>query len=449
MNRRSDSVTFAVALVLALAACGDAVSSEGSASSSDDTVNSSSGSGGDAGGGGAGGANAGGSNAGGGNVGGNAGAGGGAATCVERNAPDEIAARDGFVEVCAPLDHPRAVCGDGSPYRFSYRPAEGESAGLLVYFRGGGNCTDYISCWGTDGLGGAGRTVSTLENDRPSPEVLPALGRTYGFFDRVDPTALFADFDIVYASYCTGDAGLKSTEEVFERPAEADPDAPATKTTYFRGIDNRRAVLDVASTLFPSPKRLAIVGSSAGSYAAMGAVPEAVVAFSTVADVSYYGEGGIGVGRPEYDDLVGETLAAHDGIDGRPLVRFVQFSFDVDATQSDYAPLPYSTDPLAFRDEVLALVAAREASYPGHYRSLVWPGTCHTLGNNPALYQAFEKVGSKWAPVVPPVRPNPVLVQGGVSLVDAIGALVRGGGAMPFESVVPDAPGSTCALPGG
>jgi len=176
-------------------------------------------------------------------------------------------------------------------------------------------------------------------------------------------------------------------------------------------------------------------------------VPEIVTAFAGVTDVTYYREGGIGVGRPSYEALGDETLAAHDGQSGRPLVRFVQFSFDADATQRDYAPAPYTTDPAAFRAELLRLVAAREAAHPTSYRSLVWSGTCHTVASSVALYQAFENVGGRWAPVMPAVRPNPALVEGGVSLVDAIRAVTRGAGPLAIDSAAPTAVGTDCALP--
>ena len=65
-----------------------------------------------------------------------------------------------------PRTMPNVVCGDGSPYRMSYRPATGASQGLLLYFRGGGGCSDYVTCWGVDGRGGMGRRVGTMENTR-------------------------------------------------------------------------------------------------------------------------------------------------------------------------------------------------------------------------------------------------------------------------------------------
>jgi hypothetical protein len=373
-------------------------------------------------------------------------------SCVERNGAAEVTARDGFVEVCADADrHPRAVCGDGSPYRFSYRPAAGRSAGLLVYFRGGGNCTDYISCWGVDGVGGAGRRVSALTNETSSPELLPSLRRTFGLFDRVDPTALFPNFDVVYAPYCTGDGGLASREEVLVRPATASPTAPPTITTYFHGADNRRAVIDWASSRYRAPARLVVWGSSAGAYAAMGAIPELAEAFASVGDVTYWGEGGVGLGRASNATTTDETLARFDGQAGRRLIRFVQFSFVSDATQIDYAPPPIMGDEAMFRAELRRVLEARAARFPSNYRYVAVPGACHTLAMQPALYQAFRMTAGAWAPVTPTVRPNPALVFGGASLVDLVRAVTQGSG--PFDAatrnLAPSWDASTdCPLPG-
>jgi hypothetical protein len=365
-----------------------------------------------------------------------------AAPCVERNAPAQVMARDGFIEVC-PTGNSRAVCGDGTPYRFSYRPAMGPSAGLLVYFRGGGNCTDYLTCWGRDGMGGPGRTVGTLSNERTSPEILPALGRTFGLFDRADPTALFADFDVLYLPYCSGDGGLQSSEQTFARPPGADPSAPPMITTYFRGIDNRQAALAWAVTRFARPARLMVWGSSAGSYASIGAIPEVVAAWPAVRDVTWWGEGGVGVGRPSFSALVDDTIARFDGAASRPLVRFVQFSYASDATQRQFAPAPFNADEPAFRGEVRRLVEARAARHPNHYRYVVPAGTCHTLALEPSLYQAFRRVGTGWQPVMPAVRPNPELVFSGVSLVTLIRQVSRGTGAFDasLANIAPD--GST------
>ncbi len=361
--------------------------------------------------------------------------------CVERNTPAQVMARDGFVEVCAdPARHPRAVCGDGSPYRFSYRRSRGASAGLLVYFRGGGNCTDYVTCWGVDGQGGAGRTVGTLSNQQTSAEVLPSLMRTFGIFDQVDPTALFADFDILYVPYCSGDGGLQSTEQTFARPPQANPAAPAMITTYFRGIDNRRAVLQWASSQFGSPSRLVVWGSSAGSYSSMAAIPEIVDGWPSARDVTWWGEGGVGVGRPAFGTTVDETVARFDGQAGRRLVRFVQFSYASDAEQVRFAPPPYFGDEPMFRGELRRVLEARAARAPNNYRYVAVPGRCHTLALEPSLYQDFERVGGRWQPVMPVARPNPELVFNSVSLVSLMRLVTRGSGPFDasFSNVAPD-----------
>jgi hypothetical protein len=355
--------------------------------------------------------------------------------CEERNTPAAVAARDGFIEVCADrASHPRAVCGDGTPFRFSYRRATGASAGLLVYFRGGGNCTDYVSCWGVDGQGGAGRRVGTLTNARTGPEVLPGVARTFGLFDRVDVAALFPDFDVLYVPYCSGDGGLQSTEETFTRPPEASASAPASITTYFRGIDNRRAALAWAQAQFAAPARLVVWGSSAGSYASMGAIPDIAAAWTTVGDVTWWGEGGVGVGRPSFGALFSDTISQFDGQAGRRLVRFVQFSYASDATQVDYAPAPFNTEP-TFRAELRRVLEERAATFPRNYRAVAVTGRCHTLALEPALYQAFQRAGMGWQPVVPAVRPNPELVFNGVSLVSVIRQATRGSG--PFDASFP------------
>lgn len=360
----------------------------------------------------------------------------GSPPCVARNTPADLAARDGFTEVCAdPLQHPRAVCGDGTPYRFSYRRATGPSAGLLVFFRGGGNCTDYLTCWGVDGQGGAGRTVGTLSNSRSAPEVLPTLRRTFGLFDRVEPTALFADFDVLYVPYCSGDGGLQSTEQTFTKPLSANPGAPDEKVTFFRGLDNRRAVLAWARSFFQAPPRLVIWGSSAGSYSSLGAMPELADAWPSVADVTWWGEGGVGVGRDGFGAMLSDVLTRFDGKAGRRLVRFVQFTYTSDAEQQQFAPPPYTGDEPRMRAELRRLLEARAASAPDSYRFIAVPGTCHTLALQPALYQAFQRTGSGWQPVVPAVRPNPELVFSGVSLVARMRQATRGSG--PFDATFP------------
>jgi hypothetical protein len=376
--------------------------------------------------------------------------------CNADNSPSAVAARDGFLQVCAdPATNPEAVCGDGTPYRFSYRPANGPSQGLLVYFKGGGNCTDYVSCWGKDGKGGEGRRVGTMENTRHTePYVLPpsAGSRTFGYFDRVEATSPFAAFDAVYVSYCTGDGGIGTPRIVdLARPSGADPSAPAVIRTYFHGEHNVKVAVAFAKQQFPQPKRVTIVGSSAGAYASLTAVPLVVSAYAgQELPIAYYGEGGLGVGRASYIDEGNAIIGRYNGTLGNPLVRFTQFTHISDERQVEYAPPAYAT-PSAFQAAARALMESRAAANPMNYRYFAVDGACHTVAQTPALYQQFAVVAGKLAPKIPAVRPNPDLSVQGTNLVEWVGALVGGNG--PFGAELPNRAGdwttisTVCNLP--
>ena len=353
--------------------------------------------------------------------------------CIENNSPSAVAARDGFVEVCVDrVRFPDAVCGDGSTYRFTHRPAEGVSEGLLLYFRGGGFCNDYVSCWGNDGQGGMGRRVGTMTNDEnTAPNVNPTLARTVGIFDREDPAAAFANYDVVHVSYCTGDIGAGSERVVLTRPPDADPDAPASIPTFFHGAYDVAAALALAAEEYPRPGRLVVYGSSAGSYSSSRALPEALVAFPDVEDLVWIGDGAAGVGRDAIDDLEA-NLVRFDGVRDR-LVRFAQFSFQSDAMQIDFLPDGFGDEP-EFRAELRERLESRAAAAPDRYRFFAPSGSCHTIAQTVALYRQFATTGGRFGPVVPEVRPNPDLSIDGVPVDGWIGAIVRGSGT--YESDV-------------
>lgn len=354
---------------------------------------------------------------------------GGTPDCVPDNSPEALAARDGFLEVCVDRARfPEAVCGDGSTFRFSYRPAEVSSEGLLLYFRGGGFCNDYVSCWGRDGRGGDGRRVGTMTNsENTAPSVIPALGRTIGIFDREDPDSPFARFDVVHVSYCTGDTGGGTERIELVRPPDADPSAPASIPTFFHGAYNVAAAIAWVQETFPRPPRLVVYGSSAGSYASSRALPEVLAAYPETAAVTWIGDGGAGVGRASAGDL-DALLVRYDGSTDR-LVRFAQFSFQSDATQIEFLPAG-SGGEAEFRAGLRAIVESRSTAAPDRYRSFAPPGTCHTIAQSVALYRQFTTAGGRLSPVVPEVRPNPDVTLDGVAVTAWLRSIVYGSGPM-------------------
>lgn len=155
-------------------------------------------------------------------------------SCIVDNSDAGIARRDGFLEVCADaVANPDAVCGDGVPYKFSYRPAAGPSEGVLLYFGGTGTCTDYVTCWGLDGRGGMGRKVQQMGLVTTAPALVN--GRTVGVFDRTDLLNSLRAYDQVFITYCTGDLGQGMQKQVMTKPLESPVSAREEIETFFHG----------------------------------------------------------------------------------------------------------------------------------------------------------------------------------------------------------------------
>ncbi len=350
---------------------------------------------------------------------------------------------------------PDVVCGDGSPYRMSYRPASGASQGLLLYFRGGGGCSDYLTCWGVDGRGGMGRRVGTMENDRNTePPVIPALGRTVGIFDTTETLNPLRQYDQVFIAYCTGDVGQGTTRQVLPRPPEALGTAPASIETFFHGEYDVRFALEVAKARFPNPQRIVMYGTSAGSLSSINALPWVVNTFrlTSSSQLSLITEGGMAVGRPSQDALLQAVLADYRGTMGRPFVRVGQFSFISDPTQMSFSPAGLTT-PMAFQAELRRVTEQRIAMNPASYRAFTPDGACHTVAQSPGLFAQFEPgPGGALKLVQPVVRPNPDLTLGGLSFDGWVARIISGAG--PMDSGLPSLAGSwslvstTCNLPG-
>ncbi len=350
---------------------------------------------------------------------------------------------------------PDVVCGDGSPYRMSYRPASGASQGLLLYFRGGGGCSDYLTCWGVDGRGGMGRRVGTMENDRNTePPVIPALGRTVGIFDTTETLNPLRQYDQVFIAYCTGDVGQGTTRQVLPRPPEALGTAPASIETFFHGEYDVRFALEVAKARFPNPQRIVMYGTSAGSLSSINALPWVVNTFrlTSSSQLSLITEGGMAVGRPSQDALLQAVLADYRGTMGRPFVRVGQFSFISDPTQMSFSPAGLTT-PMAFQAELRRVTEQRIAMNPASYRAFTPDGACHTVAQSPGLFTQFEPgPGGALKLVQPVVRPNPDLTLGGLSFDGWVARIISGAG--PMDSGLPSLAGSwslvstTCNLPG-
>ncbi len=364
-------------------------------------------------------------------------------SCIVDNSDAGIARRDGFLEVCADVvANPDAVCGDGVPYKFSYRPATGTSAGLLLYFGGSGTCTDYVTCWGLDGRGGVGRKVQQLGLVTTAPTLVN--GRTVGVFDRTDTLNSLRSYDQVFITYCTGDLGQGMQKQVMTKPLESPASAREEIDTFFHGAWDVQFALEQAALLFPAPRRVVVYGTSSGALSAVNAVPWVATAFAldSTSQLSLVTEGGMAVGRAGQEAQLARLFTQFNGTQGRPFVRVGQFSFISDTEQIAAAP---SSVMLAadYQTELRRVVESRIGLRPSAYRTFLLNGTCHTVAQSPELFTQ-KQTGA---------RPNPDLSMMNVSFDAWVGRIIGGTGAM--DLTIPNLTGdfsvvsTTCPIAGG
>jgi len=162
-------------------------------------------------------------------------------------------------------------CVDGDPYMYFAR--RGTTNNVLMYYQGGG------ACWSTDSCFNVGTC------DRTSvPSDNPGLATT-GFADYTNPNNPFADWNIVFVSYCTCDVHWGENDEFF----------PGEGFQKFRGRVNASVAEKFAREHFVDPDRVFVTGSSAGSY---GAIMNSYWLMKDVwpnADFAVLGDAGVGV----------------------------------------------------------------------------------------------------------------------------------------------------------
>ncbi len=136
-------------------------------------------------------------------------------------------------------------CVDGKGKRTFIMVSKGSSDDLLVYFEGGGACTDYITC--TFG-------VITLH---PKFWLSKIMGH-FGIFDRKNPLNPFRNWTILYIPYGTGDLHIGNRVMRYHSIF-------GSKTVYHVGFVN--AVVAIRWIAQWDFDRVVIAGSSAGGYA--------------------------------------------------------------------------------------------------------------------------------------------------------------------------------------
>jgi Pectinacetylesterase len=141
-------------------------------------------------------------------------------------------------------------CSDGSPFAFYVRRAD--SNRLLIHLMGGGACWSAETC--DPERGPYQRSLAEVPD--------PAQWR--GVFDLDNPENPFAGWSMVFVPYCTADVHLGDRSAEYELPAR--DGKPASRFTIrHNGWRNMTTSLEWAFAHLPKPRRIFVVGTSAGA----------------------------------------------------------------------------------------------------------------------------------------------------------------------------------------
>lgn len=173
----------------------------------------------------------------------------------------------------------QAICLGGTNYQVNLR--RGTSKNVLLYLEGGGACWDYTTCWSLS-------LAKTTANG--------AQGA--GILDFTNATNPFADWNIVFASYCDG--SVFSGNNIVDYVSPSDP--TDVRHTYHHGIQNLSAAVTLMLQQFPQPDRVVVSGSSAGGYGTYTGYGVTRLAYPNV-PIVVFDDSGPGLQNP--DDTTG------------------------------------------------------------------------------------------------------------------------------------------------
>jgi hypothetical protein len=151
--------------------------------------------------------------------------------------PSDTEATDSATYYTFDPDTKGPICMQGQPFKASIRP--GTTDDLLIYLQGGGACWTG-TCWANQGTSGGPWPVGWTDGDLAKNPLGPLPLLTVGYCD---------------GSVFAGDGEVKDA-------ANGAPDG----VRYHHGLANLSAALDIGKRAYPSPRRIVLIGSSAGGY---------------------------------------------------------------------------------------------------------------------------------------------------------------------------------------
>ena len=148
------------------------------------------------------------------------------------------------------IDFPDAVCDDGSATGIAVNPAPG-SKKLLVFLMGGGACWDYLSC--------AVLNTSTHGPQAGAQWQQQAMGLAGSILDRSSSKNPFADYNLVFVPYCTGDVHSGDNVATYMSGTQQ-------KVIHHKGRANLMAFMRRVGATFAESEKVIVSGSSAGGF---------------------------------------------------------------------------------------------------------------------------------------------------------------------------------------
>ncbi len=272
-------------------------------------------------------------------------------------------------------------CADGSEFSFWVREANPNR--VVFYLQDGGVCFSAETCAPDRDL------YQTTVAEGPIGEG--------GIFDFADARNPFADYSVVYVSYCTGDAHLGNTSTEY---------APGL-TVQHKGYVNGAAALDYLAATFPGATEVAVVGESAGAIASplygglvSDRLPDARITVLADGSGSYpdvpraneiiaaWGTGDAIAGWPDNTDTTVERWSVPglfiQGGRHQPDIVFARHDYAYDENQQSWYPLAGIP-----ADDLLSLIDANETQIEGagvNLLSYIAPGDAHTVLSDGTFY---------------------------------------------------------------
>ncbi len=285
------------------------------------------------------------------------------------------------------------ICSNGTDYAFYVRP--GDSDKLLIYFNGGGACWFGPIC----DLQVNPTYVPNVETDHNNPAT------HVGIFELDNPENPFADWSMVFVSYCTADVHIGDAVVTYDVPATGNMEAHQV-TIHHKGYVNAMSALDWTFANYEAPRQIFVTGSSAGAiaspfYAGLVAeqYPDAQIVQLGDAAGGYHGEEveaplsawntiSILPDWPEYAEVTADGLSFEDLYVATAMhtdnVVMAQYNTAEDETQYGFLFLVGISDPLPqLLDEAYQTIESQSGEELYTYTA---GGDLHTILRRPEFY---------------------------------------------------------------